>query len=123
MIKNIKLKKGITKRFIGLILLILTIIISIIAIINIKKLDILPDKYFYILIGVEVLINIIIVLFLLKLKKLVWFILGIILVIIMNISNILIANYTHKTNKFINNVIPFKVVLSVLLFIATALIL
>jgi LCP family protein required for cell wall assembly len=102
MTKQIKLKKGITKRFIGLILLILTIIISIIAIINIKKLDILPDKYFYMLIGLEVLINVIIGLFLLKLKKLVWFILGIILVIILNISNILIANYTHKTNKFIN---------------------
>lgn len=100
--KHLKLKKDISRKFIGLILLILTIVIAIIAIINIKRLDILPDKYFYLLIGIEILLSIISGLLLVKTKRTIWFILGIILIVIMNISNILIANYTHKSNKFIN---------------------
>ena len=102
MIKHIKLKKGIKKRFIGLILFLLTIIIAIIAILNIKKLDILPNKYFYLLIGIESLVIIIIGLFILKLKKLVWYIIGVILIIALTTINIVVANYVHKTNKFID---------------------
>ena len=56
MVKHIKLKKGITRKFIGLILLILTVIMAIIAVININKLNIIPDKYFYLIIGVEILL-------------------------------------------------------------------
>lgn len=95
-----KLKKGVIRKFIGLGLLLVTIIISIFSILEIKKLDILPDKYFLLLIGVEVVFTII-MFFLLKAKKLIWFIIGIILVIGMNTGNILVKNYVGKTNKFI----------------------
>ena len=120
MVKHIKLKKGITRKFIGLILLILTVIMAIIAVININKLNIIPDKYFYLIIGVEILLSIISGLLLVKFKKLVWFILGIILIIIMNISNIFIATYTHKTNKFINKTFTEYMTISTDYIVATS---
>lgn len=98
----LKTHKNIIKKIIGFSILLFTIIIAVIAIVNVKKLDILPDKYFYLLIIGEIVFSIISGLLLIKTKKIIWFILGIILVIIMSTSNILIANYTHKTNKFIN---------------------
>lgn len=97
-----KLKKGVIRKFIGFGLFLLTVIIAVMAIINVKKLDILPDKYFYILIGGEALLSIIIGFLLVKTKRIIWFILGIILVLCMSIGNIILGSYVHKTNKFIN---------------------
>lgn len=100
--EHLKLKPIVIRRLIGLIIFIFTILIAARAIINVKTLDILPDKYFYLLIGGEVLLIIISGLLLIKFKKIIWFILGIILVICMSIGNIIVGNYVNKTNKFIN---------------------
>ena len=100
--EHIKLKKGIIRKTIGLILFLLTVVIAAIAILNVKKLNILPDKYFYLLIGGEVLISLIVGLLLVKTKKIVLFIIGVVLAIIIGIGNTIIGNYVHKTNKFIN---------------------
>ena len=97
-----KLKKGIIRKFIGFGLFLFTIIIAVMAIINVKKLDILPDKYFYLLIVIELVLIIISGLLLVKSKKIIWFILGVILIIGMNTGNIIVGSYVHKTNKFIN---------------------
>lgn len=95
-------KNNIIKKYIGLFMFLLTVVIAVMAIINVKNLDILPDRYFYLLIGGEVLVTIIIGLLLLKTKKVIWFIIGIILVICMNIGNIILGSYVSKTNKFMN---------------------
>ena len=100
--EHIKLKKGIIRKIIGFILFLLTVFIAVMAILNVKKLDILPDKYFYLLIGGEVILCLIVGLLLVKTKKLVLFIIGLILAIIMSIGNTIVGNYVHKTNKFIN---------------------
>ena len=100
--EHIKIKKGIIKKFIGLIIFLLTVIVAVTTILNVKVLDILPDKYFYLLIGGEVLLSLIVGLLLVKTKKIVLFIIGVILAIIMIIGNIVVGNYVHKTNKFIN---------------------
>ena len=68
--EHIKLKKNVIKKFIGFGILVFTIIIAVIAILKIKELDILPDKYFYLIIGGEVLLTIISGLLLLKTKRL-----------------------------------------------------
>ena len=100
--EHLILKPIVIRRFIGLILFLLTVVLAVMAIINIKNLDILPDKYFYLVIGIEIIFSIISGLLLLKTKKIVWFIIGIILVIGMNIGNIIVGSYVSKTNKFIN---------------------
>lgn len=99
--EHLKLKKGAIRKIIGYIILLVTIVIAILSILDIKRLDIVPDKYFFILIGIEVLF-IIILFFLLRAKKIVWFIIGIIIVIGMNTGNLIVSHYTQKTNKFIN---------------------
>lgn len=98
--KNNINKKERIKKYIRWGLTIVTIIISILAILSINKLDILPVKYFLLLIAIECVINILI-LFLLQRKKIIWFIIGVILMIIINIGNIILSNYTQKTNRFI----------------------
>ena len=100
--KRGKLKNGVIKKIVGLGFFLLIILFTVLAIINVNRLDILPNKYFYILVGVEVLFNIIIGLLLLKTKKIGWFILGIIMSLLMIIGNFIVGNYFNKTNKFIN---------------------
>ena len=103
MIKEHLKKKDITiKKVLGIIFFLLTIIFVVLAILNVKRLDILPDKYFYLLVSGEVLFSIIIGLLLFKTKKIGWFIVGSILVLLICVGNYFAANYVSKTNKFIN---------------------
>ena len=108
----LKTHKNIIKKIIGFSILLFTIIIAVIAIVNVKKIDILPDKYFYLLIIGEIVFSIISGVLLIKTKKIIWLILGIILIIFMNIGNILLASYVHKTNKFINKTFKEYMVIS-----------
>ena len=98
-------KKSKIKKIISCILFITTIIITIITIVNISKLDILPIKYFALFIGVELLINGIIGL-LLKSKKMVLFIIGVIITLCTITGNVLVSTYVHKTNSFIEKTFP-----------------
>lgn len=82
------------------ILIIITIIITMISIFNIKKMNILPTKYFIPIILLEIILDILII-FLLKSKKNICLILAIIILLIANTGNIIVNNYTVKTNKFI----------------------
>ena len=88
------------KKVINYILIIITIIITMISIYNIKKMNILPTKYFIPIILLEIILNILII-FLLKSKKNICLILAIIILLIANTGNIIVNNYTVKTNKFI----------------------
>lgn len=110
--KLLKTHKNIIKKIICFSILLFTIIIAVIAIVNVKKIDILPDKYFYLLIIGEIVFSIISGVLLIKTKKIIWLILGIILIIFMNIGNILLASYVHKTNKFINKTFKEYMVIS-----------
>lgn len=98
-------KKSKIKKIINCILFITTIITTIIAIVNVIKLDILPVKHFMIFIGLELIINGVIILFL-KSKKLVLFIIGIILSLCTITGNIIVSTYVHKTNSFIEKTFP-----------------
>lgn len=99
---RLKLKPIVIRRLFGLILFLITVVIAVMAIINVKNLDMLPDNYFYLLIGGEIVACIISGLLLIKSKKIFFFILGVALVIGMSIGNIIVGSYVHKTNKFIN---------------------
>lgn len=100
--KKVKLKKRVIKKSIGLFFFLLAGVIADMAILNIKRLDVLPDKYFYLIVGAEIVFAIIVGLLIFATKKKLGYIIGIILSIIMIVGNIIVGNYASKTNNFIN---------------------
>ena len=100
--KKVKLKKRVIKKSIGLFFFLLAGVIADMAILNIKRLDILPDKYFYLIVGAEIIFGVIVGLLIFATKKKLGYIIGIILSIIMIVGNIVVGNYASKTNNFIN---------------------
>lgn len=66
---RLKLKKNVAKKFIGYGFLLLVITTVIMAMTSIKQLNVLPNKYFYLAIGIEVFLTIIVGLILLKTKR------------------------------------------------------
>lgn len=100
--KKVKLKKRVIKKSIGLFFFLLAGVIADMAILNIKRLDVLPDKYFYLIVGAEIIFSIIVGLLIFATKKKLGYIIGIILSIIMIVGNVIVSNYVSKTNNFIN---------------------
>lgn len=100
--RKVKLKKRVIKKSIGLFFFLLAGVVADMAILNINRLDILPDKYFYLIIGAEILFGIIVGLLIFATKKKIWYTIGIILSIIMIVGNIVVGNYVSKTNRFLN---------------------
>ena len=82
-------------------LIIFNLIMSILLIIDIHKLNILPTKYFLLVIGIIGLINIITIVLLLLKNKIIR-IIGIIISILYIILSIIGLNYTTNTNSFLN---------------------
>ena len=80
--RKVKLKKHVIKKSIGLFFFLLAGVVADMAILNIKRLDILPDKYFYLIVGAEILFGIIVGLLIFATKKKIWYTIGIILSII-----------------------------------------
>ena len=97
-----RVKKRIkVKRWIGWPFIIATIGIAILSVFSVYQLDILPTKYFILIIMGEIL-GVIFVFFLLESKHLVLFSIGLLLMIVMDAGNIALSHYTAKTNRFIN---------------------
>ncbi|MGN1372269.1 MAG: LCP family protein [Candidatus Coprovivens sp.] len=82
-------------------LIIFNLIMSILLILDIHKLNILPTKYFLLVIGIIGLINIITIVLLLLKNKIIR-IIGIIISILYIILSIIGLNYTTNTNSFLN---------------------
>lgn len=99
---RLKLKRSAAKMFVGFGFILLAIVVAIMAIVSLKQLDMLPDKYFYLIVLVEVILSALIGLLLFKTKRFGWFILGIVLSIIMITGNTIVGSYVSKTNRFIN---------------------
>ena len=89
------------KRLIKNIFSLIVLIIIVLTVIEVLKLDILPNKYLYLFIGLEVVLFII-GLLLYNSKKKVLLILGIILYLISIFGNIFGYYYLSKTNKYIH---------------------
>lgn len=90
-------------------LVLINIIITFFLVVDIYKLDILPNKYLIVLIGILGVINIICTL-LLFFKNILLRILGIILSILLIGSSVIALTYTKETNDFLNNAFNNNVV-------------
>lgn len=83
-------------------LIIINLIISIYIIISINKLNIIPTKYYIVVLTILALINIISIILLL-LKNIIFRILGILLSVILIVSSIIGLKYVNNTNEFLDN--------------------
>ena len=117
---RLRLKREVAKKFIGFGFLLLLIVTAVMAITSIKQLNVLPNKYFYLVIGVEAFLVIAIGLLLLKTKRMGWLILGSMLSIIIIMGNVIVDNYANKTNKFIDKTFKEYMTISTEYVIATS---
>lgn len=100
--------KEIMKNKISLILVMISIIISIYFMHCINNIGILPNKYLAIIYIVIILILILIILLITR-KKIVFYILSIILILFTNTSYIIGSNYINKANKTLENISKKKI--------------
>ena len=100
--------KEIMKNKISLILVMISIIISIYFMHCINNIGILPNKYLAIIYIVIILILILIILLITR-KKIVFYILSIILILFTNTSYIIGSNYINKANKALENISKKKI--------------
>ena len=90
------------KLFLKNIFSIITGIIIVLTIYQVLKLDILPNKYLFLFLGIETLFFILSC-FLYNRKKLLWIIIGVIFYLLIIIGNIAGYYYLSKINKYIDN--------------------
>lgn len=100
--------KEIMKNKISLILVMISIIISIYFMHCINNIGILPNKHLAIIYIVIILILILIILLITR-KKIVFYILSIILILFTNTSYIIGSNYINKANKTLENISKKKI--------------
>lgn len=80
---------------------IITVLITVLLVLNILKLNVVPDKYLIIFVLAEVILNLLIIILFLFGKKKVSFIIGIILFSLLSAFNIVLNTYVKTTDKFI----------------------
>ena len=95
--------------FIRIPLILVNLIVSILLILDINKLDILPTKYFFIVIFILGVINLLSII-LLFLKNKITRVIGIIISIFLIVLSVIGLNYTGDTNRFLNSAFGNNVV-------------
>lgn len=89
------------KRVLRNIISLISVVIFILLLVTVLKIDVLNVKYLTIFIVLEIIFNLLGIIFV-NLRKRVFLVLGILLLIIISVCNIFLFYYVDKTNKFID---------------------